>query len=127
MKIGKNIIEIRKAHKYTEEFMANELKISVDEYKSIENDDVDITLSMLDTICGILSLTPAELLQLNEPTNGIKNYFFNHSDNSGTNIKIQGIDQKEVRKAYKELYSEELKRIPKLEKLLRENNIPIDF
>lgn len=46
MKIGENIIEIRNAHRYTQEFMANELKITIEEYKSIENDEIDITLSM---------------------------------------------------------------------------------
>lgn len=127
MKIGKNISEIREAQKLTAEFMASELKISVEEYKAIENDEEDITLSLLDNIAKILSFKAGDLLLLNEPTGGIRNFFFNQNGNTGVNIHIQGIDQEEIRKAYRELYMEELQRIPKLEKLLRDNNISFQF
>lgn len=127
MKIGKNIQEVREAQKLEAEFIAKELKISVDEYYDIENDRVDLTLSTLESIARIFSFSPADLLSLNEPTGGIKNFFFNQNGNTGVNIHIQGVDQEEIRKAYKELYMEELQRIPKLEKLLRENNIDFKF
>ena len=107
--------------------MAQELNISVEEYEAIERDERDITLSMLEAISRLLSLEVADLITLNKPITGIRNFFFNHNGNSGVNIHVQGIDQEKIRQAYKELYAEELNRIPKLEKLLRQNNIEFDF
>lgn len=127
MNIGKNLIELREGQKLSVDFVAQQLGITVEEYKAIENDRVDITLSRLEAIGKILSVSPVELLVLNEPVGGIKNFFFNQNGNTGVNINIQGVDQEEIRKAYKELYLEELKRVPKLEKLLRDNNIDVNF
>jgi len=127
MKIGKNIQELRIAQNITPEFIANELGISVAEYLNIEKDAVDITLSQLETIARVLSCSPSDILQTGEPSGHIRNYFFNHDGNSGINIKVQGINQAEIRKGYKELYAEELRRLPKLEELLRDNNIVYDF
>jgi len=127
MKIGSNISQLRTAQKIEKTFMAQELNISVEEYEAIERDERDITLSMLEAISRLLSLEVADLITLNKPITGIRNFFFNHNGNSGVNIHVQGIDQEKIRQAYKELYAEELSRIPKLEKLLRQNNIEFDF
>ena len=127
MKIGSNISQLRTAQKIEKTFMAQELNISVEEYEAIERDERDITLSMLEAISRLLSLEVADLITLNKPITGIRNFFFNHNGNSGVNIHVQGIDQGKIRQAYKELYAEELNRIPKLEKLLRQNNIEFDF
>lgn len=127
MKIGSNIRRIRLAQKIEFDFMARELKIGIEEYIAVENDERDIALSLLEAISQLLSLEPADLISFDRPLTGIRNFFFNHNGNSGVNIHVQGLDQDEIRKAYKELYSEELNRIPKLEKLLRQNNIELDF
>mgnify|MGYP003583188942 CR=1 FL=1 len=127
MKIGNNIAHMRTSQSIEKSFMAKELKISEEEYEAIENDERDITLSVLNVISKLLALDPADLISLDKPVHGIRNFFFNHNGNSGINIHVQGIDQDEIRKAYKELYAEELNRIPKLEKLLRENNITFNF
>ncbi len=127
MKIGINILELRTAQSITPQHIANELQIPVEEYLRIENDEIDITLNQLEKISNVLSCSPVDLLQKGEPSGHIKNYFFNHDGNSGININVQGINQEEIRKSYKELYVEELKRIPKLEKLLRNNDIEFDF
>ncbi|WP_335967222.1 hypothetical protein [Galbibacter sp. PAP.153] len=84
-------------------------------------------MSQLDLIAKILSCSPVDLLQEEEPTNQIRNHFYNHEGNQGININVQGINQEEIRKGYKELYTDELKRIPKLERLLRDNNIDFDI
>lgn len=107
--------------------MAQELSISSEEYEAIEKDEVDIKLSTLEAISRLLSLDAVDLLTLNKPVTGIRNFFFNHNGNSGVNIHVQGIDQEKIRQAYRELYAEELNRIPKLEKLLRQNNIEFNF
>lgn len=127
MKIGNNIRQIRIAQKIEKNFMVAELNISIEEYEAIENDERDITLSMLEAISNLLSLEVVDLITLNKPISGIRNFFFNHNGNSGVNIHVQGIDQEKIRQAYKELYAEELNRIPKLEKLLRHNNIEFDI
>lgn len=127
MKIGKNIEELRIAQNIDPKVVANELQLSVTDYWAIERDAIDITLNQLETIAKVLSCSPIDILQSGEPSGHIRNYFFNHTGNSGININVQGIDQEQIRKSYKELYSEELTRIPKLEKLLREHNIAFDI
>lgn len=127
MKIGHNIIEAREAQKLTQVFMAKELGISVDEYVAIENDNAEITLTLLESIANTLSYSPADLLSPNQQKGVIKNIFVNQSGNQGININIQGIDQEQIRKAYKELYTKEIERIPKFEKLLKNHNILFDF
>lgn len=127
MKIGKNIEELRIAQHIEPKVIANELQLSVDKYLAIERDEVDITLNQLEVIAKVLSCSPIDILQSSELSGNIRNYFFNHDGNSGININVQGIDQEEIRKSYKELYAEELKRIPKFERLLREHNINFDF
>ncbi|TXJ28257.1 MAG: XRE family transcriptional regulator [Chitinophagaceae bacterium] len=127
MKIGKNIAELREAQKITVEHMAAGLKINVEEYRAIENDNVDITLSRLEAIAKLLSIDAADLILFNRAVGGIRNFFFNQTGNTGININIQGLDQEQLRKAYKELYLSELERVPRLEKLLREHNIPFNF
>jgi transcriptional regulator with XRE-family HTH domain len=127
MKIGKNIEELRIAQHIDPKVIANELHLSVDEYLAIEKDEIDITLNQLEVIAKVLSCLPTDLLQSDVPPGHIRNYFFNQDGNHNINIKVQGIDQEEIRNFYQDLYSDELKRIPKFEKLLRENGIHFDF
>lgn len=127
MKIGRNLILIRNSQKLSEDFVAKSLKVTLDEYRGIENDETDITLSKLEAIAEILSTSPVDILQYNDPKAGIKNYFYNQNGNNGSITNVQGIHQEEIRKGYKELYLDELKRIPQLEKLLRDNNIEFNF
>ena len=127
MKIGNNIRQIRTAQRLEKTYMAQELGISVEEYEAIENDDRDITLSKLESIANLLSIEPADLLKLDNSFAGIRNYFFNHNGNSGINIHVQGVDQDKIRQVYRDLYNDELNRIPKFIQLLRENNIPFNF
>lgn len=126
MTIGKNISEIRQAKGYSLQYVADELGLKLNDYQSIENDKCDITLSQLNEIAKVLSCSLTYILQYKESSGSIYNHFDNNG-NKGINIRIQGIDQVEIRKAYKELYKSELERIPKLEKLLRDNNIDFDF
>jgi len=126
MKIGKNITEIREAKGYSQQDVADGLGIELDEYQSIENDSRIMTLSQLSEIAKILSCSPVYILQYKESSGSIYNHFDNNG-NKGINIRIQGIDQIEIRKAYRDLYKAELERVPKLEKLLRDNKIDFDF
>jgi transcriptional regulator with XRE-family HTH domain len=126
MKIGKNIMEIREAKGYSQQYLADELGLKLSDYVCIESDSCEITLSKLNSIALALSCSIIYILQYKEASGSIYNHFDNNG-NQGVNIKIQGIDQEEIRKAYQDLYKSELDRIPKLEKLLRDNRIDFDF
>lgn len=126
MKIGQNLNDIRTSKGLSIEFVANKLGIKTEEYTSFENDTAEINLSQLDILANIFSCSPIFILQFKESGGSIYNHFQNSEGNQGININVQGVDQKEIRNAFKELYTEELKRIPKLEKLLRDNNIEFD-
>lgn len=123
MKVGNNIKKIRESLNIDAEIIAKDLNIDLNRYLDIENDKDDITLNEFEAIANRLSCTVVEIIELNEPTKGIRNYFNNNNGNQGTIVNVQGINQEEIRKAYKELYSTELDKIPKLEKLLRGNGI----
>lgn len=127
MKIGKNIKSAREAAGKTPEIVAKEIGMDIALYLDIENDLVDITLNQLELISAAVFSKPADLIEGEFTIGQIRNYFYNQQGNSGININVQGINQEEIRKGYKELYAEELNRIPKLEKLLRSNNIEFDF
>lgn len=126
MKIGQNIKELRQKCEFTTKFMAEELGITEAEYISIENDG-DITLNLLEAVANRLSTTVVDIIELKDATAGVRNFFNNNNGNQGTIINIQGINQEEIRKAYKELYSSELKRVPQLEALLNKHDIKFDF
>jgi len=126
MKIGQNIKDLRLKSDYTTKFMAVEVGITEEEYIGIENDG-DVTLNLLEAIANRLSTTVVDIIELRDATAGVRNFFNNNNGNQGTIINIQGINQEEIRKAYKELYSSELKRVPLLEALLHQHNIKFDF
>lgn len=111
----------------TSEKVAEEINMNLDIYVQIEDDLIDITLNQLELISIAVFSKPADIIEGEFTVGQIRNYFYNQQGNSGININVQGINQEEIRKGYKELYSEELDRIPKLEKLLRSNNIEFDF
>ncbi len=126
MNLGNNIKELRARMGYSPKFMSEEIGISEDEYIKIENGE-DVLWSKIELIANRLSVNVVDLILLDEAPFGIRNYFNNNNGNQGKIINVQSIDQEEIRKAYKEIYFEEVKRIPKLEKLLAENNIPFNF
>lgn len=123
MKVSENIKSIREAQGKRQEFIADALGISLEEYKVFEIDASKMTVEQLQTAANTLSVSITDLVEEGNTIGQIKNYFYNNANNQGTNINVQGIDQEEIRKSYRELYQEELNRIPKLEKLLRDNNI----
>ncbi len=130
MKIGQNIKELRLKSDFTTKFMAEEVGITEEEYINIENDG-DVTLNLLEVIANRLSTTIVDIIELKDATGGVRNFFNNNNGKQGTIINIQGVNQEEIRKAYKEayedLYSEKLKRVPQLEALLHQHNIKFDF
>jgi transcriptional regulator with XRE-family HTH domain len=54
MKVGNKIKKIRELKNYTQEFMANELSMSISNYSKIERDEISITLDRLEEIAIVL-------------------------------------------------------------------------
>ncbi|MEO6681467.1 MAG: helix-turn-helix transcriptional regulator [Ginsengibacter sp.] len=127
MKLEENIKSKREAQGKSQKFLADALGISVEEYNIFEMNASKLNILQLGILANALSCSIVDLVDDGNTIGQIKNYFYNHADNQGTNIRVQGIDQEEIRKSYKELYQEELNRIPKLEKLLRDNKITFNY
>ena len=70
------IQNIRKLKKLSIDFVASELQISVNNYLSIENGEVDVKLSKLLLIADIFCVCPTDLFYCNE-TNSAKKKSFN--------------------------------------------------
>lgn len=126
MNIGNKLKGLRVQKGLSTKSISEEIGISEEKYIAIESGE-DFLFSTLESIANALSTTVIDILLIDEAPVGIRNYFNNNNGNQGKIINVQGIDQEEVRRAYKELYFEQVKRVPKLEKLLIENNIPFDF
>lgn len=127
MKIEEKIKQIRLSKGASPELIAEKANIEINAYNDIESGKADLTFKELERIATALEYLVVDIITYQESTQGIRNYFYNHQGNKGTNIKIQGVDQEEIRKFYKDLFKHELGRITKLEKLLQENNIQFDF
>lgn len=127
MNIGKKIKNIRLSQGFTTDYVSKKSGIDLKVYEDIENEIIDLTFKQFESIASALEYELIDIIKHDENIQGIRNYFYNHNGSSGTNIHIQGIDQEQIRNAYKELYKEQLDRVPKLEKLLNENKIEFDF
>jgi transcriptional regulator with XRE-family HTH domain len=66
--LGQRIKRLRESRNYTQEFMANNLKISQNSYSRIESENVKLTTDRLKNIAQILDV-PVELLITNEAPN----------------------------------------------------------
>lgn len=64
--IGKRIRKLREMCDFSQEFVANELNMSISGYSRIERDEVKITLDKLIIIGNILNVSIDELLKFNE-------------------------------------------------------------
>lgn len=128
MEIGDKIKFFRLQREYSINYVAEKLKISLNEYENIESGITDITFKQLEAIALILTLKVVDIIQHDDASAiGIKNYFFNQSGNTNTNVKNQGVDQDLIVKVFDDLYQDQLKRIPVLLELLRKHNIDFSF
>lgn len=127
MEIGKKIKDIRLSKGHTEQFVAERAGIDTETYIDIEEGKIDLTFNQLENIARALEYEVTDVINHHEQSKGIRNYFYNHNGNSGTNIHVQGVDQEQIKNVYRDLYREQLERIPKLEKLLQDNNVKFNF
>lgn len=64
--VGSNIRKIRELKGFSQDFMANQLKISQRQYSRIENEETKLDLDKLNAISEVLEVTLEQLLRFNE-------------------------------------------------------------
>jgi len=69
-KTAQNIKHIRELKNFTQEYVANQLGISVRGYSKIENGETHLTLRRLEEIAIILGTSPIEIMQF-DPVSAI--------------------------------------------------------
>ena len=81
--LRENIKKVRELRNYTQEYMADQMGLSISGYGKIERSDSDISLSRITQIAGILNVSRAKLLEFNsdEILNEVQNGNFNNSEN----------------------------------------------
>jgi transcriptional regulator with XRE-family HTH domain len=62
LKIGKKLRLLREKFEMTQEYMANELEISISGYSRIERDEVKLSIDKLIKVCKIMNLEVDDLL-----------------------------------------------------------------
>lgn len=87
MKVGDNIKKLRELRNYTQQYLADQLEISLSGYGKIERNETDVSLSRLQQIAdilgvdihGILRFDDKHLFNLNnnEVANGQVNNYYN--------------------------------------------------
>ena len=66
LKIGSKIKKLRELKNYTQEYMAQQLHLSVNGYGKIERNDVDVTIGRLEEIAKILETDVMQILTFDE-------------------------------------------------------------
>jgi transcriptional regulator with XRE-family HTH domain len=104
--VGQRIKKLREAKNLTQEFMANNLKISQNSYSRIETENTKLTTEHLSEIATILEV-PAELIISNEaPSYTINNQ---NVDKYYTHIENLYEDQKEMHQTSIKILEDQLK------------------
>jgi transcriptional regulator with XRE-family HTH domain len=66
IKIGEKIKKLRDLREYSQEYMAQKLKLSVNGYGKIERDETDISLKRLEEIAAVLEVDIFRILTFDE-------------------------------------------------------------
>lgn len=88
--LRENIRKIRELRNYTQEYMADQLGLSVSGYGKIERSDADINLSRITQIAEILNVSRSVLLEFN--SDDVLNTLNNESE-TGTDKRSATITQ----------------------------------
>jgi transcriptional regulator with XRE-family HTH domain len=112
MTIGNNIKTVRELQNYTQDYVAEKLGITQSAYSKIERDEVDITFSKLQKICEVLSVSLADIINL-EAKNIIANNKFDNNSAVWNHITNYSIDAKleDLYREHIELLKDKIKRL----------------
>lgn len=104
MNVGEKIKKLRELKNYTQQYMADQLELSLSGYGKIERNETDISISKLDKIAKILHTDVNTILSFDEK------HIFNITENKQANISMrdQHINQMELIEIITQQYKEEI-------------------
>lgn len=82
MKVGKKIKQLRELQNFTQQYMADQLSMSLSGYGKIERDETDVTLNKMNQIAKILDTDLNTILSFD------KNQVFNLYNNKNANAIV---------------------------------------
>lgn len=82
MKVGNNIRKLRELRNYTQQYMADELEISLSGYGKIERNETDVSLGRLSQIAAILGVDVQGILRFDDK------HIFNLNNNEVANGQV---------------------------------------
>jgi transcriptional regulator with XRE-family HTH domain len=119
MEIGQKIKKMRELRNITQEYMAEKLETTQQNYSRWEKGDIELTVSRLQQIAKILEIKPEDIFAFDEKV-VFNNNYCNFNDNStgiGTNQSIL----QELKLAYTNRIDAQQKEIEKLYDLLKQS------
>lgn len=103
MNIGDKIKKLRELKNYTQQFMAQELELSLSGYGKIERNETDISIGRLEQIAQILGVETSTILSFDE-----KHIFnFSHNDHASGIVHNNYYDKHNVMERLIDKYREE--------------------
>jgi transcriptional regulator with XRE-family HTH domain len=82
MKVGDNIKKLRELRNYTQQYLADQLEISLSGYGKIERNETDVSLSRLQQIADILGIDIHGILRFDDK------HLFNLNNNEVANGQV---------------------------------------
>jgi len=92
MRVGEKIKKLRELKNYTQQYMADELELSLSGYGKIERDETDISISRLEKIAAVLDVDVNTILSFDER----QVFNFNNNQNTMVSMRDQHINQMEL-------------------------------
>jgi transcriptional regulator with XRE-family HTH domain len=115
LKVGLNIKKMREFRNYTQEYMAEALKISQAAYSKIEKENADLGLRRLYEIANILNVKISDIIDFNEKI------IFNFSENQGNSSNgfvINNSSEISVKELYERLLESKEQQIIELKEII---------
>ena len=124
MSVGEKIKKLRELKNYTQNYMANELNLSLSGYGKIERDETDISLSRLEEIAKVLEVDLPTILSFDE-----KNVFnFSNNENASGIIQNNYAVQNELIDRLIQQYKDEIAQLKGIiDKILETQTQPVKY
>lgn len=116
-KIHEKIRQIRELKNLSQEYIANELGLSIRAYSKIESGETQLTINRLNEISKILAVTPQEILGFDAAV--VFNNGNNQQGGKYNNTVYNNTEIKQIQVLYEKLLTEKDLRIKVLEDLLK--------
>ena len=96
MNIGDKIRKVRKLKGYTQDYMADKLKMSQRSYSKIENNAIKLDWARIDQISKIMQIEPIDLVSFDD------SLVFNNGSQSNKSNLIHNNFSSELKKSYED-------------------------